>query len=212
MILLVDKPKGITSFDVIRKLRKELNIRKMGHAGTLDPLASGLLIIATETDTKKLDQFLKLPKTYEVAVRIGEKRSTGDLEGEILEKVEVSDIGEEKAEEVLDGFVKVHTLTVPMYSAIKVDGKPLYWYARNGVEVKAPQKDMEVTDVKLLNIEKSEGFVTINLELAVTSGTYIRALAEKFGELLGYPATTAELRRTVIGEYKVEDAKKIAAE
>tara|TARA_B100000508_G_scaffold60333_1_gene47069 strand:+ start:118361 stop:118999 length:639 start_codon:yes stop_codon:yes gene_type:complete len=212
MILLVDKPKGITSFDVIRKLRKELNIRKMGHAGTLDPLASGLLIIATETDTKKLDQFLKLPKTYEVAVRIGEKRSTGDLEGEILEKVEVSDISEEKVKEVLDGFVKVHTLTVPMYSAIKVDGKPLYWYARNGVKVEAPEKDMEVTDVKLLNIEKGEDFVTINLELAVTSGTYIRALAEKFGELLGYPATTAELRRAVIGEYKVEDAKKIAAD
>lgn len=212
MILLIDKPVGITSFDVIRKLRKELNIRKMGHAGTLDPLASGLLIVATEEDTKKLEQFLKLPKTYEVAVRIGEKRSTGDLEGEVLEKVEVSDISEEKIKEILDGFAKVHTLTVPMYSAIKVDGKPLYWYARNGVEVEAPEKDMEVTEVKLLNIEKGDGFVTVNLELAVTSGTYIRALAEKFGELLGYPATTAALRRTVIGEYKVEDAKKIAGE
>lgn len=212
MILLVDKPVGITSFDVIRKLRKELDIRKMGHAGTLDPLASGLLIIATETDTKKLDQFLKLPKTYEVAVRVGEKRSTGDLEGEVLEKVEVSDIDEEKVREVLSGFEKVHTLTVPMYSAIKVDGKPLYWYARNGVEVEVPQKDMEVTGVKLLSIERGDEFITINLELAVTSGTYIRALAEKFGELLGYPATTAALRRTIIGGYKVEDAKKIAAD
>lgn len=209
MIILIDKPIGITSFDVIRKLRKELDIRKMGHGGTLDPLASGLLIIATEEDTKKLNQFLKLPKTYEVAVRIGEKRDTGDLEGRVLESVEVSDISEDDVQEVLGDFIKVHKLKVPIYSAIKVGGKPLYWYARNNVEVEVPEKEMEVTGARLLSIEKVDGFITINLELAVTSGTYIRTLAEEFGRLLGYPATTAALRRTVVGEYKVEDAKKI---
>jgi len=212
MIILIDKPVGITSFDVIRQLRREMGIKKMGHAGTLDPLASGLLIIATEGDTKKLEQFLKLPKTYEVAVRVGEKRSTGDLEGEVLESVEVSDISEEKIQEILGGFAKVHTLKVPIYSAIKVNGKPLYWYARNNMEVEVPEKEMEVTEARLLSIEKVNGFITVNLELAVTSGTYIRTLAEEFGRLLGYPATTAALRRTVVGEYKVEDAKKIAVD
>ena len=207
MFLLIDKPIGITSFDVIRQLRRELGIKKMGHAGTLDPLASGLLIIATDEDTKKMEQFIKLPKTYEVAIRVGEKRSTGDLEGDILEKVSVSDISLEKIEEVLGGFVKVHVLQAPLYSAVKVDGKPLYWYARNNVEVEVPVREMEVTSVKFLSMEKGEDFVTVHLELAVTSGTYIRTLAEEFGRLLGYPATTAALRRTVIGEYKVEDAR-----
>lgn len=212
MIILIDKPVGITSFDVIRKLRRELGIKKMGHAGTLDPLASGLLIIATEEDTKKLEQFIKLPKTYEVAVRVGEKRSTGDLEGEIVEKVEVSDISEDTIQKVLEGFVKTHVLKVPLYSAIKVNGKPLYWYARNNMEVETPLKEMEVRGVKLLHLEKGDGFITIHLELSVTSGTYIRTLAEEFGRLLGYPATTAALRRTIVGEYNVKDAKKIANE
>jgi len=212
MILLIDKPVGITSFDVIRKLRKELSLRKMGHAGTLDPLASGLLIVATEEDTKKLEQFLKLPKTYEVSVRLGEKRSTGDLDGEVIESADVGEVTEEQIQEVLSGFAKVHTLQAPLYSAIKVEGKPLYWYARNNIEVEVPIREMEVTGVKLLNIEKGEEFTAVNLELAVTSGTYIRTLAEEFGRLLGYPATTASLRRTIIGEYSVEDAKKIAAD
>lgn len=212
MLLLIDKPVGITSFDVIRRLRRELGIKKMGHAGTLDPLASGLLIIATDEDTKKLEQFIKLPKTYEVAIRIGEKRTTGDLEGDVIEKAVVSDISIEKIEEVLSGFVKVHTLQAPLYSAIKVEGKPLYWYARNNMDVEVPMREMEVTGVTFLNMEKGEEFVTVHLELAVTSGTYIRTLAEEFGRLLGYPATTAVLRRTTIGEYSVKDAKKIAGE
>ncbi|MBL1434483.1 tRNA pseudouridine(55) synthase TruB [Candidatus Wolfebacteria bacterium] len=207
MLLLIDKPIGITSFDVIRKLRKELDIRKMGHAGTLDPLASGLLIVATEADTKKLDQFLKLPKTYEVAIRIGEKRDTGDLEGNIIETSEVGDISKEDVEKVMEGFVKVHRLLVPIYSAIKVQGKPLYWYARNDVEVEVPEKDMEVTDIEFLSMGEENGFTTIHLSLAVTSGTYIRALAEEFGRQLGYPATTSALRRTTIGDYSVEDAR-----
>lgn len=206
MVLLIDKPVGITSFDVIRNLRKELGIRKMGHAGTLDPLASGLLIIATEEDTKKLDQFLKLPKTYEVSVRLGEKRDTGDLEGNIIEEKEF--VGIDDLEKVVKNFVGMHTLPVPIYSAIKVGGKPLYWYARNGVDVDVPQKDMEVRGIELLGVEGSE----VRLSLDVSSGTYIRSLAEEFGRLLGYPATVSFLRRTKIGEYSVNDAKEIATD
>lgn len=206
MVLLIDKPVGVTSFDVIRKLRKELGIRKMGHAGTLDPLASGLLIIATDEDTKKLDQFLKLPKTYEVSVRLGERRDTGDLEGKIIEEKEF--VGIENIEEVTNNFIGVHVLSVPMYSAIKVSGKPLYWYARNNKEVAVPEKEMEVRTIKLLGISNNE----VRLLLDVSSGTYIRSLAEEFGRRLGYPATVSFLRRVSIGEYSVEDAKKITAD
>jgi tRNA pseudouridine55 synthase len=208
MILLVDKPKGITSFDVIRKLRRETGIKKMGHAGTLDPLASGLLIIATEEDTKKLDQFLKLNKTYEVGIRLGEKRDTGDLEGEIIESSEVGEIDESSVKEVLSNFIKIHTLPVPIYSAIKVNGRPLYWYARNNEAVEVPEKDMEVLDAEFLRIEGNEIFVS----LSVSSGTYIRSLVEAFGKILGYPATTSYLRRTRVGEFSIADAKEIAAD
>lgn len=206
MVLLIDKPIGITSFDVIRRLRKELGIRKMGHAGTLDPLASGLLIIATEEDTKKLNQFLKLPKTYEVSVRLGEKRDTGDLEGKVIEEKEF--VGVENLEEVVEGFVGKHMLPVPIYSAIKVNGKPLYWYARNNKEVEVPEKEMEVRGVEFLSIEGNE----VKLSLDVSSGTYIRSLAEEFGRRLGYPATVSFLRRTRVGEYSVADAKEIATD
>lgn len=205
MVLLIDKPIGITSFDVIRRLRKETGIQKMGHAGTLDPLASGLLIVATEEDTKKLDQFLKLPKTYEVSIRLGERRDTGDLDGEIIEEKEFTGI--ESLEEVVKDFVGIHTLSVPIYSAIKVNGKPLYWYARNGVEVEVPEKDMEVRGIACLGVEGNE----VRLSLDVSSGTYIRSLAEEFGKRLGYPATVSFLRRTKIGDYSVDDAKEIAA-
>lgn len=208
MILLVDKPKGITSFDVIRKLRRETGIKKMGHAGTLDPLASGLLIIATEEDTKKLDQFLKLDKTYEVGIRLGEKRDTGDLEGEIIESSEVGEIDESDVKETLSSFIKVHTLPVPIYSAIKVNGRPLYWYARNNEAVEVPEKDMEVLGAEFLHIEGNEIFVS----LSVSSGTYIRSLVEAFGEMLGYPATTSYLRRTRVGEFSIADAKEIAVD
>ncbi|XKT74951.1 MAG: tRNA pseudouridine(55) synthase TruB [Patescibacteria group bacterium UBA2103] len=205
MIILVDKPKGITSFDAIRQLRRELGIKKMGHAGTLDPLASGLLIIATEEDTKKLEQFLKLPKTYEVGIRLGEKRDTGDLEGEVIESCEVGEVDEEKVQEVLKNFVKVHTLPVPIYSAIKVNGRPLYWYARNNEPVEIPEKEMEVTKAEFLRIENNE----VYLSLSVSSGTYIRALVQEFGRMLGYPATTSYLRRIEVGDFNVKDAKKM---
>ena len=112
-ILLVDKPKGITSFDVIRRLRKKYNIKKMGHAGTLDPLASGLMIIGIGPGTKKLNEYLKLPKTYIADIVVGEKRTTGDQEGEIVEECDVSELDEEGVREVLEGMKGELQLHVP---------------------------------------------------------------------------------------------------
>lgn len=205
-ILLVDKPKGPTSFDVIRFLRRELQIKKMGHAGTLDPLASGLMIIGTNEGTKQMEGFLKLSKVYEADILLGKETTTGDLEGEVMRSV-VCNFQVDQIEDVVAGFRGVHELAVPLYSAIKVDGKPLYKYAREGkTPPRIPMKEMGVTDVQFLKTFEDELGQHVVLEITVSSGTYIRSLAVEFGRRLEVPATLAGLRRTSIGEFSVEDA------
>lgn len=207
-ILLVDKPKGITSFDVIRRLRRELGIRKMGHAGTLDPLASGLMLLGVNEGTKKLTEYLKLPKSYEAEILIGERRSTGDMEGEILEEKEVESLDEHKVRNVLAGMMGPMELPVPRYSAIKQDGVRLYAKARKGQEIEElPIRTMEVFGIGFLGMEVKNGRGILKVRFDVASGVYIRSLAEEFGERLGYPATIKELRRTKIGDFDVADAR-----
>lgn len=213
-ILLVDKPKGITSFDVIRRLRRELGIKKMGHAGTLDPLASGLMILGIGEGTKKLTEFIKLDKEYVAEVRVGEKRSTGDLEGAVLLSVKVDALDRELVREELKGMQGVLTLPVSAYSAIKKDGVPMYKRARKA-EAKGelvedvPYRDMYVYDTELLDIKSEGDFVVLSIRFFVGSGTYIRSLAEELGKRLGYPATLQNLRRTKIGTFNVADARGI---
>lgn len=212
-IILVDKPRGITSFDVIRRLRKTLGVRKMGHGGTLDPLATGLMIIGVGEGTKKLAQLIKLPKEYIAEVRVGEKRSTGDLEGEILEEQDVAHLDENVVREILEGMLGTLALPVSPYSAIKKDGVPLYRYARKaektGEVVEVPIRTMQVFESELLSVQEDEKRVVLTVRFFVGSGTYIRSLAEELGKRLGYPATLQNLRRTKIGEYKVADAGEV---
>lgn len=204
-ILLIDKPKGITSFDCIRILRKELGIKKMGHAGTLDPLASGLMIIGVGTGTKKLTDYIKLPKKYIATIRLGIQTDTGDLEGNSIKEEAVDAVSEDSITSVIQDMKGTHKLSVPKYSAIKKKGKPLYKYAREGAEVEVPERDMVVRNATLLSIDVPD----IDVEFDVESGVYIRSLAEEVGKRLGVPATLAALRRTSIGEFSIEDAKKI---
>jgi tRNA pseudouridine55 synthase len=211
-ILLVDKPKGITSFDVIRILRKKLGIRKMGHAGTLDPMASGLMIIGVNEGTKKMSEFLKLPKVYIADILLGKKTDTGDLDGRVIEEADVPHVLEEKIREVIAGMVGKHSLPVPMYSAIKIGGRPLYKIARKkekGSElteeeknITPPVKEMEVISARLLGIDDA----VLKIEMEVSSGSYVRTLGEELGRRLGYPATLAALRRTKIGGFVIGDA------
>ncbi len=205
-ILLVDKPKGITSFDVIRRLRKKLNIKKMGHAGTLDPLATGLLLIGMGVGTKKLKDLIGLPKTYEAEILIGKSTTTGDMEGEIVESKEVENLKSEEVEKVLEGMVGILSLPVPIYSAIKKNGKPLYKYARKGEDVEVPIKKMEIRAIKLLDVLCTEVECVLFVRMDVGSGTYVRSVAEEIGRRLGYPATVKELCRTTIGKFEVKDA------
>lgn len=210
-IILVDKPKGITSFDVIRRLRKELSIRKMGHAGTLDPNATGLMIIALEGATKKLAGYIKLPKCYEAEILFGLKTDTGDTDGAAIEDVKIVDIPAPDIEKILADIEKekILNIKVPAYSAIKQNGKSLYELARKGVAVDAPIKAMEVTSAKFLSVRHENGKTYASVSFNVGSGAYIRSIAEEIGRRLGVPATLSNLRRTSIAEYKVEDARKI---
>lgn len=206
-LLLIDKPVGITSFDVIRRLRKTLGIRKMGHAGTLDPLASGLMLIGVEKGTKKLAELIKLDKEYEALIVLGEERTTGDMEGEVVAEAQAVGVSEARVREVLAGMVGTLSVAVPAYSAIKKDGKPLYARARKGQEVKRPVRDMRVIKAEFLGMEEQGDRTHVRVRFFVGSGTYIRSLAEELGRRLGYPATLGGLRRTQVGEFRVENAQ-----
>ena len=221
-IILVDKPAGITSFGVIRELRKRLNVRKIGHAGTLDPLATGLMILGVGTGTKRLTELVKLDKEYVAEIRVGEKRSTGDLEGEIIEEAPVTELAEALVRDTLQSIVGTLILPVSAYSAIKKDGVPMYKRARQAektgvIVTEVPIRDMKVFAAELLlpptALALSDGSrprrMVVTVRFAVGSGTYIRSLAEEFGRRLGYPATLQNLRRTKVGEYRIEDAKRI---
>lgn len=207
-IILIDKSIGASSYDVIRQLKKKYPGKKIGHAGTLDPLASGLLLVAVG-DTKKLTDLVRLSKTYEADILLGEKRTTGDLEGEVVEEVDVSSVADEVIKKTGETMVGIHNIPVPLYSAVKVNGKPLYWYARQGKPVEVPAKEMEVNNFKIKNIKQEGKRTIVSVEMSVGSGTYVRAIAEEFGRKLGVPATTASLRRTKIGEYDVRDAENV---
>ncbi len=213
-IVLIDKPKGITSFDVIRRLRKELGIRKMGHGGTLDPLATGLMIIGIEKGTKKLATYIKLPKEYVAEIRVGEKRTTGDLEGEIIEEMEVTSLDEDRVKKILTTMLGTLALPVSAYSAIKKDGVPMYKRARKAEETgevvdDIPIRTMQVFESELQSISCAENRCVLTVRFYVGSGTYIRSLGEELGKRLGYPATLQNLRRTKIGEFDIKDAREI---
>lgn len=203
-VLLVHKPKGITSFDLVREMRKILGIRKIGHAGTLDPLAHGLMILGIASGTKKMQRYLKLPKTYITDIIIGESRTSADLEGELVEKKKIfsNDLSPKDIEDELVSLKGKHRMLVPRYSAIKVEGKPLYWYAREGKEPPyIPEKEMEILDIQFLDYYLRGDTGILSLRISVSSGTYIRSLAELIGHRLGYPACLKELYRLAIADF-----------
>lgn len=215
-ILLLDKPVGITSFDAIRQLRKKLGKIKMGHAGTLDPAASGLMLIGVGSGTKELAHLIKLDKVYVAGVLLGEATDTLDRDGEVTESVDVpTNITEDTVRDVVSDMVGTHTLLVPAYSAIKINGTPLYTYAREGRlnEVEIPKKDMRIDAISLKRCEEiktSAGRgLLCEIEMDVGSGTYVRSIAEEIGKRLSVPARLETLHRTRVGDYHIEDAKTV---
>ena len=218
-LLLIDKPAGMTSFDVIRQLRKQTGIRKFGHGGTLDPRATGLMLIGVERGTKRLAELIKLDKEYVAEIRLGEQRTTGDLDGEVVEqKAVAANFSSEKLAATLAALCGTHELPVSAYSAIKKDGVPFYKRARAAAQrgetiSDVPVRAMTVYEAELLGTEPimvdDMPMQVVRVRFKVASGVYIRSLAEEFGRRLGYPATLQALRRTQIGEYRIEDAEQL---
>lgn len=199
---LVDKPIGISSFGLVARLRHKTGIRKIGHAGTLDPQASGLMILlAGKTWTKQSDQFLKLDKVYEVELKLGQVSSTGDSEGE-LQTVSTHEPSLEEVRRVLGDFVGVLSQTPPAHSAIKVGGVRAYKLARAGKAPELAARKITVHSITKLSYE----YPYISFTTEVSSGTYIRSLARDIGQALKVGAYMSALKRTQIGHYKLDDA------
>ena len=199
-ILPVDKPAGWTSFDVLAKLRGALGTRKLGHAGTLDPMATGVLAVFIGRATAAADRQLDHDKTYEATLRLGLRTDTGDITGTPLETAPVT-AGEGDLRAVLPQFVGPQQQLPPMYSAVKVGGQPLYKAARKGQTVARTPRPITVYGIDYLG-SPAPGDYT--LRIACSKGTYIRVLAEDIGAALGVPATLAALRRTRAGVFTLD--------
>ena len=206
-LLLIEKPNGWTSHDAVNRVRKIFGTRRVGHAGTLDPFATGLLIVGINKGTKQLTALVGLDKTYIATAHLGATSTTDDPEGIITEELEgvLSVPDPPTIDSALTAFRGSYEQTAPIFSAKKVNGKKLYELARAGKtanDVVLPKKIVTITELEVLSYD----WPTLKFRVSCSSGTYIRALARDIGNKLGVGAYLTELRRTRIGEYRIEDA------
>ena len=204
-ILVINKSKGLTSNDIVKKVKKILNT-KVGHTGTLDPNATGVLPLLLGNATKISKYLINHDKEYEAVIKLGVKTTTADVEGEIIEEKEVNKekLKKENIEEVLKSFIGKQQQIPPIYSAIKVNGKKLYEYARQGKEVEIKARDIEIYDLKLLKIDSENNELTINVKCS--KGTYIRSLCEDIAAKLETVGYMKELNRIQVGEFNIKDS------
>lgn len=207
--LLIDKPTGWTSFDVVAKVRgiikRETGHKiKVGHAGTLDPAATGLLVLALGKATKQIDTLMKHQKSYQTTLQLGQTSTTDDREGELSDVSVATWPDEERVQSVLKSFVGEISQIPPAFSAIKVDGKRAYKMAREGKKVELKPRTVTIESIE--DIVFNEGAKTIDFTVVVSSGTYIRSLARDIGAALGTGAYMSQLRRLTVGEFSVQDA------
>ena len=201
-ILIVDKPTDWTSFDVIAKLRGILGTRKLGHSGTLDPMATGVLPVFCGGASKAVDLQLDHTKAYRATLKLGARTDTGDVTGTVLETAPVT-AGEKELLEVLPRFVGPRMQTPPMYSAVKINGQPLYKLARQGMEVERKARPIEILSIQY---EGSPAENEYTLTVKCSKGTYIRVLLEEIAEAMGQKGTMSALRRVAAGVYTEADA------
>lgn len=201
-IIVINKPKGYTSHDVVAKVKKILNVKKVGHTGTLDPNATGVLPLLLNDGTKLSKYLIEHDKEYEVTLKLGIKTDTADSEGNIIEEKEVGSL--ENIEEILKTFIGKQEQIPPMYSAIKVNGKKLYEYARAGQEVEIKPREIEIYNIELLEINKIEN--ELKFKVACSKGTYIRSLCEDIAQKLKTVGYMKELNRTKVGKFRIYEA------
>lgn len=203
-ILPLWKEKGMTSHDCVFKLRKILNMKRIGHTGTLDPSVEGVLPICLGESTKVAEYLTNAGKEYIAEVTIGSSTTTEDAEGEVVEfNNSEKNISREQLESVLTSLTGVIEQTPPMYSAVKINGKKLYEYARQGLIIERPSREVTIYELELLSEDSSfvGEYVTFRIRVACSKGTYIRTLAVQIGEKLGYPAHMSKLVRTASGSF-----------
>ncbi len=201
-VLLVDKPSDHTSHDVVARLRRKLNMKRIGHAGTLDPMATGLMILLIGKATRISQYLISLDKEYEGTVELGKVTDSQDADGEVLETRPVPALTEEQLREAMKTFLGDQYQTPPMYSAIKIDGVPLYKSARKGVEVEREPRFIRVMSFELTKF----GVPRFDFRLRCSKGTYVRTIAHDLGQRLGCGAHLAALRRTATDKFNVTQA------
>lgn len=202
-VIIINKQKGFTSHDIVNAIRKKLDIKKVGHTGTLDPNATGVLPILVGKATKISKYLIEHDKTYIATIKLGEKTDTGDSEGQVIETKKVSEnLEKEEIEQALTDFLGKQKQLPPMYSAIKINGKKLYEYAREGQEVKVEPRDIEIYKIKLLEYKNNK----IKFEVECSKGTYIRTLCEDIANKLGTLGYMEELQRTKVNNFDIKDA------
>ena len=201
-IILINKEKGITSRDVVNKVSQKINIKRVGHAGTLDPIATGLMVIGIGKGTKILDLLTMDNKEYIATVKVGIQTDTLDITGNVIRKVNDYELTKEQLEKTLNSFLGTYEQTVPKYSAVKINGKRLYEYARYGKNIELPKREVTIKSIELLDFNYEE----FKFKTLVSKGTYIRSLIDDIGNKIGIPMTMKELVRTKCGNFKLSDS------
>jgi len=199
-IILINKPKNITSRDVVNKVGMILKTKKIGHTGTLDPIATGVLALCIGKCTKLVDLITSYEKEYIATVLVGTETDTLDVTGNILNRVDVN-LEKDKLIQALESFRGKYKQEVPIYSAVKINGKKLYEYARNNEVINLPKREVEIKNIELLEIKNNE----FTVKVKVSKGTYIRSLINDIGSYLDIPMCMKELHRTIQGNFKIED-------
>ena len=205
MIINIDKPIGWTSFDVVKKVKNITKHKKVGHGGTLDPFASGVLVLGTEKDTKKLSSITHSDKSYIAELQLGKLTNTLDTEGDIIEEGIVPDLNEKKIVKVLDSFLGAQKQRPPMFSAKKYKGVRLYKLARKKIEVQRDEVDITINDISLVSLISNK--IIFNVDCS--KGTYIRVLGSDIAKSLGTIGYLTNLKRTRVGEFSIEDSVSI---
>lgn len=205
-IIVLNKPKGMTSFDCVHHIKKHFHLKRVGHTGTLDPLATGILVICLDEACKAIEFMENDTKTYDVVIRFGIKTDTFDITGNVLEIKEEFLLSNDILDNALPRFRGAIKQTPPVFSAIKKDGKPLYYYARKGIEVEIKERDAFVYSFeRLSDVYQIDNIYYCNFRLKVSKGTYIRSIVNDLGEYLSFGATMQELNRIQCGMFKKED-------
>ena len=206
-VLNIDKPAGMTSFSIVERIRRWTRCKKVGHAGTLDPLATGVLLVCTGLATKRVSKLMELEKVYEGTIELGKSTETDDAEGKVLKHVRVPTFSQEDLVPILKKFEGEVEQVPPMYSALKKDGQRLYRLARRGEVVPREPRRVRIYELELLEWQRP----FLRVRVRCSKGTYIRALARDMGEQLGTGGYLKTLRRTRVGRYCVEDAYSLEA-